>query len=208
MTPEEKHLWYDFLKRLPVTVKRQYVIGNYIVDFLIFSKKMIIEIDGRQHGLPENKEADIERDEKLRQMGFTVFRYTNEQINTNFRGVAADILNHLGLTMSDLKKGNIRIPSCIKKLLIRFQDGKPVKRLYRFNGFGRGVSSVGFADTFPGGEGKSRSPFPVSGKANVNTAFASAPHPSPVRATPWLAAGEACPCRGRHCQRLSIEQCL
>ena len=59
MTPEEKHLWYDFLKRLPVTVKRQYVIGNYIVDFLIFSKKMIIEIDGRQHGLPENKEADI-----------------------------------------------------------------------------------------------------------------------------------------------------
>ena len=104
MTPEEKHLWYDFLKRLPVTVKRQYVIGNYIVDFLIFSKKMIIEIDGRQHGLPENKEADIERDEKLRQMGFTVFRYTNEQINTNFRGVAADILNHLGLTMSDLKK--------------------------------------------------------------------------------------------------------
>jgi len=34
MTPEEKHLWYDFLKKLPVTVNRQKVIDNYIVDFL------------------------------------------------------------------------------------------------------------------------------------------------------------------------------
>ena len=33
MTPEEKHLWYDFLKLLPVTVNRQKMIGNYIVDF-------------------------------------------------------------------------------------------------------------------------------------------------------------------------------
>ena len=33
MTPEEKHLWYDFLKRLPVTVNRQKIIGDYIVDF-------------------------------------------------------------------------------------------------------------------------------------------------------------------------------
>ena len=35
MTPEEKHLWYDFLKKLPVTVNRQKNIGNYIVDFYI-----------------------------------------------------------------------------------------------------------------------------------------------------------------------------
>ena len=35
MTKEEKHLWYDFLKRLPLTVRRQHVIENYIVDFYI-----------------------------------------------------------------------------------------------------------------------------------------------------------------------------
>ena len=46
MTPEEKHLWYDFLKRLPVTVNRQKNIGNYIVDFYISSACIVIEIDG------------------------------------------------------------------------------------------------------------------------------------------------------------------
>ncbi len=38
MTPEEKKLWYRFLKRLPVTVNRQKNIGNYIVDFYIAQK--------------------------------------------------------------------------------------------------------------------------------------------------------------------------
>ena len=35
MTKEERHLWYDFLKPLPIMVHRQKVIGNYIVDFYI-----------------------------------------------------------------------------------------------------------------------------------------------------------------------------
>ncbi|MBQ3431945.1 MAG: DUF559 domain-containing protein [Clostridia bacterium] len=46
MTKEERHLWYDFLKGLPVTFNRQKVIGNYIVDFYCASSKLIIEIDG------------------------------------------------------------------------------------------------------------------------------------------------------------------
>lgn len=43
MTPEEKHLWYDFLKKLQFTVKRQHNIENYIVDFYIAEKKIAIE---------------------------------------------------------------------------------------------------------------------------------------------------------------------
>ena len=62
MTKEEKHLWYDFLKKLPLTVKRQHNIENYIVDFYIASKKIVIELDGEQHGLLENKRADEHRD--------------------------------------------------------------------------------------------------------------------------------------------------
>ena len=46
MTKEERHLWYDFLKSLPVTVHRQKVLGNYIADFYIASKKLVIELDG------------------------------------------------------------------------------------------------------------------------------------------------------------------
>ena len=60
MTPEEKRLWYDFLKRLPLNVRRQHNIGNYIVDFYIASKKVVIEIDGIQHTALENKAADTE----------------------------------------------------------------------------------------------------------------------------------------------------
>ena len=39
MTPEERHLWYDFLKDLPLTVNRQKMIGNYIIDFFIAEKE-------------------------------------------------------------------------------------------------------------------------------------------------------------------------
>ena len=53
MTKEERHLWYDCLKHLPVTVQRQKVIGCYIVDFYIESRQVVIELDGRQHLMPE-----------------------------------------------------------------------------------------------------------------------------------------------------------
>ena len=55
MTSEEKHLWYDFLKRLPYNVRRQHNIENYIVDFYIAEKKVVIEVDGRQHLSFEHK---------------------------------------------------------------------------------------------------------------------------------------------------------
>ena len=104
MTPEEKHLWYDFLKLLPITVKRQHNIENYIVDFYIASRKIVIEIDGIQHKMRENADADKTRDDTLSAWGISVLRYSNESINNSFHVVAQDILSHLGLTFSDLKK--------------------------------------------------------------------------------------------------------
>lgn len=103
MTPEEKHLWYDFLKRLPYTVKRQHNIENLIVDFYIAEKKMVIEVDGVQHSALDNLEADKKRDEALSVWGITVIRYTNKSINECFYDVTQDILNKLNLSFSDLK---------------------------------------------------------------------------------------------------------
>ena len=103
MTPEEKHLWYDFLKRLPFNVRRQHNIENYIVDFYIAEKKIVIEVDGRQHLLPEHKEADKPRDAAMSSWGIVVLRYPNDSIRNNFNAVAEDILKHLGLDHSDLK---------------------------------------------------------------------------------------------------------
>ena len=102
MTPEEKHLWYNFLKRLPYTVRRQHNIENFILDFYIAQKKVAIEVDGIQHTAKEHEEADKERDRILGEWGITVLRYSNESIKHNFTAVAADILKNLGLNFSDL----------------------------------------------------------------------------------------------------------
>ena len=62
MTKEEKRLWYDFLKNLDVTINRQKVMGNYILDFYCAKYKVAIELDGSQHYEKEGKEKDIARD--------------------------------------------------------------------------------------------------------------------------------------------------
>ena len=103
MTPEEKHLWYDFLRRLPLNVRRQHNIENYIVDFYIAEKKIVIELDGRQHLSPEHKQADEQRDRDLASWNITVLRYSNDSVRNNFTAVTAEILRHIGLPFYDLK---------------------------------------------------------------------------------------------------------
>ena len=102
MTPEEKHLWYDFLKQLPLTVNKQKVFANYIVDFYIHSAKLVIELDGIQHHSSENVNKDKARDAYLSELGITVLRYDNETVRKNFAYVCEDILTHLGLDFSVL----------------------------------------------------------------------------------------------------------
>ena len=103
MTPEERHLWYDFLKKLPITVNRQKNIGNYIVDFFISTKNIAIELDGKGHGEKGQLEKDKTRDEELHKIGITVLRYQNTEINKNFNGVCRDILSKLGIKEENLK---------------------------------------------------------------------------------------------------------
>ena len=97
MTKEERKLWYNFLKKLPVTVHRQKPIGNYIVDFYCASAKIVIELDGSQHYEDTAIEADSKRDGFLRKQGLTVLRYSNSQINQEFEAVCKDIALNLGL---------------------------------------------------------------------------------------------------------------
>ena len=95
MTKEERHLWYDFLKTLPITVHRQKVLGQYIVDFYVASNKLVIELDGSQHYKPENREKDRLRDAYLQSIGCSILRYSNADINRRFRSVCEDILMHI-----------------------------------------------------------------------------------------------------------------
>ena len=95
MTKEERHLWYDFLKKISLTVNRQKVIGKYIVDFYIASHKIAIELDGSQHYEDKNIVYDLDRSRYLQNEGIKVLRYTNLDINRNFEGVCQDILMNL-----------------------------------------------------------------------------------------------------------------
>lgn len=87
MTKEERHLWYDFLRKYPVRFSRQKVLGKYIVDFYCAQAKLVIELDGFQHFEPGNLEKDTQRTEYLKGYDLTVLRIPNNEVMHNFDGV-------------------------------------------------------------------------------------------------------------------------
>ncbi len=91
MTPWERKLWYEFLSTYPVRFRRQAPIGNYIVDFYCAKAKLVIELDGGQHYSKEGREGDAQRDRYLQDLGLTVLRYSNLDVDRNFEGVCQDI---------------------------------------------------------------------------------------------------------------------
>ena len=87
MTKEESHLWYDFLSKHPLKFYRQRAIGRYIVDFYCSKAKLVIELDGSQHGEEEQEKKDNERTKFLEEYGLRVLRIPNYEIHKNFKGV-------------------------------------------------------------------------------------------------------------------------
>ena len=87
MTKEEAHLWYQFLCRYPQRFRRQYIIGNYIVDFYCHQAKLVVELDGSQHCDPGTVEYDQKRTDYLRSQGLEVLRFSNLDVMRQFRGV-------------------------------------------------------------------------------------------------------------------------
>ena len=95
MTRQERKLWYEFLKQLPVTVKRQELLGHYIADFYIPSAKLVIELDGSQHFEEKGLAYDKERDAFFSGQDILVLRYPNNEVTQNFAGVCEHILQTL-----------------------------------------------------------------------------------------------------------------
>lgn len=91
MTPQERHLWYDFLRTYPVKVYRQRSIGFYIVDFYCSRARLVIELDGSQHFTTEGQVYDNIRSEDLQQYGLEVLRLSNHDIDRSFTEVCTYI---------------------------------------------------------------------------------------------------------------------
>jgi very-short-patch-repair endonuclease/succinate dehydrogenase flavin-adding protein (antitoxin of CptAB toxin-antitoxin module) len=94
MTDAEKLLWYHLRghRFQGVKFKRQQPLGNYIVDFVSFEKKVVVEVDGGQHF---DSESDSQRDIWLQGQGFQVLRFWNNEVLGETESVLEKILQVL-----------------------------------------------------------------------------------------------------------------
>jgi 5-methyltetrahydrofolate--homocysteine methyltransferase len=85
--------------------RRQHIIGQYIADFVCLSKKLVIELDGLIHQLPENQESDEIRANWLNGQGFKVIRFKNEEVINEIDKVLEKIQDALNENNLELQKG-------------------------------------------------------------------------------------------------------
>ncbi len=89
-TEAEQILWEAIRKKsLDVKFRRQHIIGANIVDFVCLDHKLVIEVDGKIH--LDQKEYDAERTKELESIGFSVIRFTNEEITNEIENVISKI---------------------------------------------------------------------------------------------------------------------
>ncbi len=98
-TEAERKLWSSLRARQMEGLKfrRQQPLNNYIVDFICFERKLIIEVDGGQHKI--NIDQDIKRDNYFKNQGYRVLRFWNNEVLGNIDGVLEVI------------RGNVSSPS-------------------------------------------------------------------------------------------------
>ena len=94
-TDAERHLWQRLRNRaLGVKFRRQYPLLGYILDFCCLSHRLVVELDGNQHGEPEALLRDARRDEALGRIRFRVVRFCNRQVLTEPQ-VVLDVITAL-----------------------------------------------------------------------------------------------------------------
>jgi very-short-patch-repair endonuclease len=93
-TDAERKLWFLLRDRRldGIKFRRQVPFDRYILDFVCFERRLVIEVDGGQHA---DSTADSARDVRLRAEGFQVVRYWNNAVLKNPEGVLTDLLARL-----------------------------------------------------------------------------------------------------------------
>ena len=84
-TEAERELWRQLRARIPIQrsyFRRQVPLGSHIVDFVCFKHRLVIELDGSQHGTEQGRATDIARTQCFEQRGFRVLRFWNHQVFT------------------------------------------------------------------------------------------------------------------------------
>ena len=91
-TPQERRLWYGFLRSAAPQWSRQFIVDSYILDFFCRKAKLAVELDGSQHyGEDGLIEYDRVRTGFLEALGIKVLRFKNAELEDNFSGVCRRI---------------------------------------------------------------------------------------------------------------------
>ncbi len=99
LTWAEKILWHQLRNRKLAGLKfrRQQSFGNYILDFFCSEKNLVVELDGGQHDIPEERDYDVRRTEFLKNEGLEVLRVWNSQVRENLPWVQELIRRKAGV---------------------------------------------------------------------------------------------------------------
>ena len=116
-------LWsYLNLKINDAKFRRQHPLGNYIADFYCHKYRLVIEIDGSIHQLPEVRQNDREKQAFFESEGLKVMRFTNEQVFSQLEYVLEKINKHIGTPFRERGGLTKRIIPCLD-----VKDGRTVK---------------------------------------------------------------------------------
>ena len=111
----ERKLWYKLrgLNRQGFQFRQQVPIGPYIAGFCDHTAKLIVEVDGAQHGEAKGVVSDKRRTRWLESQGYRVLRFWNNDVLTNISGVEVAIMLALGLLneVATVEAIDARIPS-------------------------------------------------------------------------------------------------
>lgn len=100
-TETEIFLWEHLsLLNIPkIRIKRQHPVLYFVADFYCHKAKLIIEVDGGYHNIPEQYLYDKERDKELEDLGLKIIRFTNEEVFTQtektIKQIETEIINRL-----------------------------------------------------------------------------------------------------------------
>jgi len=96
-TKHERRLWRELrmLNRNGYHFRHQAPFRGYILDFVEHSRKLIVELDGNQHGIEENLTRDEMRDKVLFDQGYKILRFWNREVEESMAGVIGKIVFEL-----------------------------------------------------------------------------------------------------------------
>jgi len=117
MTNAERRIWHRLRAHRfgGLSFRRQFPIGNYVVDFACLEARLVVEIDGGQHS--ESK-RDATRDAWLHSQGFSVLRFWNNDVLSNTDGVLEQIAQAVANAPPSLtlpRKGGGNAPSKVQR---------------------------------------------------------------------------------------------